>query len=70
MGALLFMHPRLRFQFDEPFEVEDQFNGPQRGTWYFRSKQDGEVHGPYMDQGTAAFMMYSNNVGYEPRTTE
>lgn len=47
---VLTIKPDLSFGFDHPFEVPDQFNGRKRGTWYYRSKWDGEVKGPFLSE--------------------
>jgi len=39
--------PQLRFPVGRPFEVPDQFNGKERGTWYYRAVQGGHLHGPF-----------------------
>ena len=46
-APVLTIEPDLHFGFDHPFEIKDGFNGPKRGTWFYRSKWDGEVKGPY-----------------------
>ncbi|UIS25239.1 hypothetical protein [Erythrobacter phage vB_EliS-L02] len=47
MGEVLTMNPPCHFGFDVPFQVKDGFNGPSRGTWWFRSKKDGTIVGPF-----------------------
>lgn len=38
----------LYFPIGKPFKIEDQFNGPQRGTWFYRSKITNRVYGPFL----------------------
>ena len=65
MGVLLKIEPELHFGFGPPFEIEDQFNGPHRGTWWFRSKMDGELHGPFENRRIAAFYQDYENFKLE-----
>lgn len=46
MGVVCAIKPKLRFPLHLPFEITDQFNGPHRGTWWFRDGL-GHLHGPY-----------------------
>ena len=47
MGVILPFKPKLSFPIGKAFQIGDQRNGPQRGTWFYRSTHDGEVNGPY-----------------------
>jgi len=45
--------PVLHFPVRRPFQIDDQYNGKKRGTWWFRSKATGEVIGPYHHEAAA-----------------
>lgn len=47
MGKLFEFRPKLHFPVGTPFEVTDEFNGHQRGTWYYRSPFNGQLRGPF-----------------------
>lgn len=54
MGVLLTVNPVLRFPYGV-FQITDQMNGPHRGTWFFRSKENPQkVFGPYLTESVAA----------------
>lgn len=53
---LLRIEPALHFPIGQVFEVPDEFNGTQRGTFYFRNA-DGKLRGPFMNADEAEFMM-------------
>lgn len=46
--------PEMSFSFRRPFRINDTYNGPSRGTWWFRSKATGELVGPYHTEHAAA----------------
>lgn len=47
--------PELHFPIGFVFEVPDQFNGNQRGTWYFRSIYNDALIGPFKHEAEAEF---------------
>lgn len=51
---LLRMSPELHFPMNEVFEVPDEFNGHQRGTFYYRNSS-GTLRGPFMNPDEAGF---------------
>lgn len=40
--------------FDVPFEIKDQFNGPNLGTWYLHSWSHQSLYGPFETEEEAA----------------
>ena len=54
MGELLTISPALHFPTLQAFEITDSFNGPCRGTWWFRS-QGGALRGPFHSDIEANF---------------
>jgi hypothetical protein len=48
------MSPELHFPLNEVFEVPDEFNGHQRGTFYYRNGR-GVLRGPFMNPEEAGF---------------
>jgi hypothetical protein len=48
--------PSLHFPIGRVFEVEDQFNGPQRGTHWYRN-EIGLLRGPFSDPAHARFYL-------------
>lgn len=57
MGKLLQMNPELHFPWGRPFQVHDEYNGHQRGTWYFRSRSTGVLNGPFRNFDEAEHVM-------------
>jgi hypothetical protein len=56
--ALLFqIKPELHFPIGVPFEVPDQYNGNQRGTWYFRSPHSGSLRGPFSSYDASSYFL-------------
>lgn len=53
---MLRIAPDLHFPIGQVFEVPDEFNGTQRGTFYYRSTE-GTLRGPFMNEAEADFMM-------------
>jgi hypothetical protein len=51
---LLRINPELHFPQNEVFEVPDEFNGHQRGTFYYRNGR-GVLRGPFMNAEEAGF---------------
>jgi hypothetical protein len=51
---LLRISPELHFPLNEVFEVPDEFNGHQRGTFYYRNAR-GTLRGPFMNTEEAGF---------------
>lgn len=51
---LLRITPELHFPLNEVFEVPDEFNGHQRGTFYYRNAR-GTLRGPFMNTEEAGF---------------
>jgi hypothetical protein len=51
---LLRISPELHFPLNEVFEVPDEFNGHQRGTFYYRNAR-GNLRGPFMNTEEAGF---------------
>lgn len=48
MGKLLSIKPELHFPWGVPFEIPDEFNGHQRGTWYYRHPHKANaLRGPF-----------------------
>jgi hypothetical protein len=54
---LLKISPELCFPKETVFEVPDEFNGPQRGTFYFRTT-GGTLHGPFHNEAQANFHLH------------
>lgn len=52
--TLLRISPELHFPLNEVFEVPDEFNGHQRGTYYYRNSR-GVLRGPFMNTEEAGF---------------
>ncbi|MEQ6333290.1 hypothetical protein [Sphingobium sp. MK2] len=48
-GKLLKINPKQSFPFGAPFEIKDGFNGPIRGTWWYRDRHTG-LQGPFKSQ--------------------
>lgn len=46
MGALLKIKTDMQWPLGQVFEIPDQFNGHQRGTFYFRDSY-GDCQGPF-----------------------
>lgn len=65
MGDLLHIKPReSRFPIGVPFQVPDQYNGHQRGTWYFRSVfGSNEVRGPFGTYDAASYFLSKESDG-------
>lgn len=57
MGTVSRIKPTLSFPIGRPFKVHDQFNGPLRGEWYFRTVRDGTLFGPFLTEMLAADAM-------------
>lgn len=51
---LLRINPELHFPQNEVFEVPDEFNGHQRGTFYYRNSR-GTLRGPFMNPEEAGY---------------
>jgi hypothetical protein len=51
---VLRINPELHFPLNEVFEVPDEFNGHQRGTFYYRNGS-GVLRGPFMNTEEAGF---------------
>jgi hypothetical protein len=51
---ILRVSPELHFPLNEVFEVPDEFNGHQRGTFYYRNGS-GVLRGPFMNPEEAGF---------------
>jgi hypothetical protein len=51
---ILRINPELSFPLNEIFEVPDEFNGHQRGTFYYRNSS-GVLRGPFMNAEEAGF---------------
>ena len=51
---ILTIHPALKFKRLRVFEVEDQFNGYQRGTHWYITEQ-GTLRGPFKSDIEATF---------------
>lgn len=47
MGTLLPMKTNMVWPWGVVFEVKDEYNGHQRGTYYFREPINGDVIGPF-----------------------
>lgn len=45
--------PELHFPVGQVFNVPDEFNGRQRGTYYFRSVLSGRLRGPFLSSRMA-----------------
>jgi hypothetical protein len=45
--------PELRFPVGQVFQIDDEFNGRQRGTFYFRSVLTGRLRGPFLSSRMA-----------------
>lgn len=58
-GNLLRITPELHFPLNEVFEVPDEFNGHQRGTFYYRNSR-GVLRGPFMNTEEAGFDLCRN----------
>lgn len=56
MGNLLKMSPPQHFPVGKVFQVADQFNGPVRGTYWYRTPA-GTLRGPFQDEAKAMFYM-------------
>lgn len=63
MGKLLRINPELHFPWGTAFQVHDEFNGPRRGTWYYRSPFSGQLRGPYENRDAAEFYMEKEEDG-------
>jgi hypothetical protein len=50
--------PQLHFPVGEVFRVPDEFNGKQRGTYYFRSIFSGRLRGPFISDTTAKLALH------------
>ena len=62
MTNVLQIRPSLNFPIGRVFEVTDEFNGHQRGTFYFRSLFTHQINGPYKTQEEAAyFLLHDHN---------
>lgn len=61
MGVVLTINVKMHFPIGAPFEVPDTFNGPHRGTWWYRGRK-GELHGPFWTRSTAEDAMDVNEV--------
>jgi hypothetical protein len=46
MGKLLHIKPKMQWPLGQVFQVKDEFNGHQRGTYYFRNV-NGDCVGPF-----------------------
>lgn len=57
--TLLRIAPELHFPLNEVFEVPDEFNGHQRGTFYYRNAR-GVLRGPFMNTEEAGFDLCRN----------
>lgn len=57
MDNIVAMQPKsLHFPIGKVFHVNDQFNGHQRGTYWYRTEQ-GSLRGPFHDEAAANFYM-------------
>jgi hypothetical protein len=63
MGTLLQIRPTLRFKRGEVFEVPDEYNGHQRGTFYFRDESYGALHGPFLTFDEAEYELHLTTAG-------
>lgn len=57
------IEPELHFPIGQVFEVPDQFNGHQRGTYYFRSIFNHQLRGPFKTPDEAAFYLLRDDDG-------
>ena len=55
MSNVLRIEPELCFPIGTVFEIPDQFNGHQRGTFYFRSIYNWKLRGPFMTAEQASY---------------
>lgn len=64
MGKLLRIHPQLHFPWGTPFEVPDESNGHQRGTWYYRAPfEQNTLRGPFHNEIEAQFHLDNEEAG-------
>jgi hypothetical protein len=49
MGNILHIKTDMQWPWGVPFRIPDQFNGHQRGEWYFREPLRGDCTGPFMN---------------------
>jgi len=61
--SVLRIEPELHFPIGQVFEVPDQFNGHQRGTFYFRSLFTHALRGPFKTQDHASFCLIRDDDG-------
>lgn len=55
--------PTLHFPIGKVFEVPDQYNGHQRGTFYFRSLFSHALRGPFKTAEEASFYLCRDDDG-------
>jgi len=55
--------PELHFPIGQVFEVPDQYNGHQRGTFYFRSLFTHALRGTFKTQEQASFHLIRDDDG-------
>lgn len=63
MGTLHEIHPELHFPVGEVFRVPDNFNGKNRGTYYFRSLFNGRLRGPFLSDLMAKLALHHDQNG-------
>lgn len=55
MGEIIHATFPNHFPKGKVFEIQDQRNGPRRGTWFYRSPLHGDIRGPYATRLIATF---------------
>lgn len=62
MDNIVHFQPAMTFSYRRPFEIKDGYNGPRRGTWWYRSKVTGYVIGPYFHEHAATLAQQTEDM--------
>jgi len=57
------LQPVMHFPIDKVVEIKDQFNGPGRGTFFYRSLFTHAMRGPFMNEAEAEFNRHREDDG-------
>lgn len=62
MGRLLTIKTNMQWPLGQVFEIPDQYNGHQRGTFYYRNAH-GECCGPFHNYDAAQWDLHQHLAG-------
>lgn len=63
MENVHWISPELSFPIGVVFQVPDEFNGKNRGTYYFRSPHNHALRGPFISPLSAKLALHHDDDG-------